>query len=441
MPSLTGLQRGGIVKGRFRYRLDRLLGEGTFGTVWQAECLDSSTRMAGDLPAVVAVKFFRLFAEDSSKKFIRRELSALLSMRADCIPRVYDWVVDDRLSFFVMDFFAQGSLTQVFRLAGSLQEEACWRLLKDLLSALRSAHGAGILHLDIRPANIMLDGTGGYKLVDFGISQATQVPRGSARTIGLGSHGYQAPEQRRKELAGLDTRTDLWAVGATVWAARSGLDLKLHRDQITVDVQGSEPTLPPFSTVGVDCSAELEQIVIDLVRNDPKERPGGAAEVLSRVHASAAGLPLADDDFREARRGSGEHEVREVIDSLMDPLWASICHHADLARYFMKFTDGEFLCREGEVAHHAFVLLRGRVRSERAGREIGVDDREGTFLGELSTLTGAPRSATVRAEGTVWACVFNAAEFERLLAFNPAVAIRLVKLMAERMIHTDVKIR
>ena len=61
----------------------------------------------------------------------------------------------------------------------------------------------------------MNDGRGGFRLLDFGISQASQVTEGSAQTIGAGSLGYQAPEQRRLELDRLDTRTDLWALGAS----------------------------------------------------------------------------------------------------------------------------------------------------------------------------------------------------------------------------------
>ena len=116
----------------------------------------------------------------------------------------------------------------------------------------------------------------------------------------------------------------------------------------------------------------------------------------------------------------------------MDPLWSELCQRGDFARYFAKFEDGEFLCHEGDTCYEAFVLLKGRVRVFRGERQLEVDQREGTFLGELSTLIGTPRGASVQAEGTVWTCVFNAAELERLLAAHPAVAIRLVKLISYR---------
>ena len=69
----------------------------------------------------------------------------------------------------------------------------------------------------------------------------------------------------------------------------------------------------------------------------------------------------------------------------MDPLWGSLCQRRDFARYFAKFEPGDYLCREGDASHNAFVLLKGKVRFERDGKAIGSDSREGTFLGELST--------------------------------------------------------
>jgi CRP-like cAMP-binding protein len=171
---------------------------------------------------------------------------------------------------------------------------------------------------------------------------------------------------------------------------------------------------------------------MSLVCDDPAERPGGAAEVLERLK-KATGLVVVEEPSAIERHDHDDAEVRPVIDSVMDPLWASLLNRADLTRHFARFKDGEYLCHEGDASYEAFLLLQGKVRIERGGKLIEFDDREGTFIGELSTLTGTPRAASVQAVGTVWTCVFNAAEFERLLAAHPAVAIRLIKLMAERL--------
>jgi serine/threonine protein kinase len=303
------------------------------------------------------------------------------------------------------------------------------------LRALQVAHRAGILHLDIKPANIMRDGRGGYRLLDFGISQASQVGKGSARTIGAGSVGYQAPEQRRLELDKLDTRSDLWSLGATVWALRTGYDLRKHEDKIKLQATGKESSFARLSTECLSVSEHLDDILMHLLCADPAERPGGAAAVIEQVKL-ATGINVPEEPTGVIRRDHDEAQVREVIESIMDPLWSSLLRRADFSRYFARFEDGDYLCREGDASYEAFLLLQGKVGIEKGGRQIAVDEREGTFVGELSTLTGTPRTATVRAVGRVWVCLFNAAEFERVLAAHPAVGIRLVKLMAQRLVRS-----
>jgi serine/threonine protein kinase len=434
-PSIIGnLEAGQLVRGRHRYRLFKRIGRGSFGTVWAAECVEPDNDAPDVPPKMVAVKFFDPLVDRQAKDFIRRELAALISMRSECIPRVFDWAVNDRLSFFVMELYPYRSVAAVLEDGRSLDDDECWVLLVDMLRALMVAHRAGILHLDIKPANIMPDGSGGYRLLDFGISQAIQVGRGPAQTIGAGSVGYQAPEQRRLDLDGLDTRTDLWALGATVWALRTGYDLRKHSDKIRADASGKESTLPSLSTECLSVSSALDELLMHLLCADPAERPGGAAEALEYVKL-AIGIDVPEEPSGFVRRGHDEAEVREVIDSVMDPLWSSLLNRVDFKRYFARFDDGEYLCREGDASYEAFVLLSGRVSIEKGGRRIGLDEREGTFVGELSTLTGTRRAASLRALGTVWVCLFNAAEFERLLAAHPAVGIRLIKLMAQRLLR------
>lgn len=432
---LVKLKKNLLIRGRHRYRLHKRIGTGAFGTVWGAECVAADNDAPEVPPRVVAIKFFNPIAEMDTRDFMRRELAALISMRSEYVPRVYDWVVNERLSFIVMDLYKHGSLADAFKSKFSLDDEETWLLLVDLLRALKVAHRAGILHLDIKPANIMNDGKGGYHLLDFGISQAIQASQGPERTVGAGSRGYQAPEQWRMALDQLDTRTDLWAVGATAWSLRTGYNLADHPEKIKKDAKGSEPSLPPLSTECITVSEELDALIMSLLCDDPAERPGGAAEVLERLK-KATGIVVTEEPTSIERHEPNEEEVRALIDSVMDPLWSSMLKRADLTRHFARFKDGEYLCHEGDASYEAFVLLQGKVRIERGGKLIEFDEREGTFIGELSALTGTPRAATVQAVGTVWACLFNAAEFERLLAAHPAVALRLIKLMAERLVRS-----
>lgn len=431
---VTELREGQEVRGHHRYRLSEQLGKGAFGAVWAATCVEIDQDAADIPPKQVALKFFSVVDDDEGQAFLRRELSALRSMRSRAIPRIYDWTIDDRLSFFVMDCYKYGTLISEFKTPGRFDDKKTWRLLVDLLRALQVAHRSGMLHLDIKPSNVVRDGAGGYKLIDFGISQACQVIEGPARTVGAGTRGYQAPEQRRLELRKLDTRTDLWAVGATAWALRSGCALSRHESKFNKEATGDQPSLVPLSSVCPDIAPELEEIIMDLVREDQDARPGGAAAVLERIK-EATRIAVPEEPAGAEPRPHTDEEVDVLVNNLMDPLWSSLCRRHEFRRHFAKFEKDDYLCREGSASYDAFVLLSGKVRIERESKILDTDDREGIFIGEISTLSGTSRAASVRADGTVWTCMFNAAEFERLLAAHPSMGNRLLKLMADRLVH------
>lgn len=418
--------------GRHRYRLRRQIGRGGFGSVFLASCEDP-----GAPAREVAVKILRAPSASDEVAALKLELSALLALRHDRIPRVYDWNAQPTPSpFVVMQYYPEGSTRDLFLYDKVLDETAAWRLLVDLLLALRAAHRASILHLDIKPSNVLFDGLGGYVLTDFGISRTSQVSRHLVPITGTGTPGYQAPEQRWKLFDLWDSRTDLWGVGATTWSLLTGINLFSRYNRMMESGDGDgEVGLPPLAEMRPDISPALCQIVDQMLAVAPEERPGGAAEVLARIEKMTAGLAgLSAPSYAALHtRHQDDAEVVAVIDSLVDPLWSAICRGRSFERSFVKFENGDYLMRVGEKSYFTHVLLRGEVEVERDGQVLTVETREGTFLGEVATLTGEARTASLRARGTVWTVVFNAAEFERFITLNPPVAMRLVKSLAERL--------
>jgi len=312
-----------------------------------------------------------------------------------------------------------------------MDEETAWRLLEDLLTAVNAAHRASIVHLDIKPANVLLDGARGFVLADFGVS------RGSREAAGAHGHaaatpGFQAPEQGDPFGAGeIDTRTDLWGVGVTVWAMLMG-DAAWVAPATTYGEDREGLALPRLSLFRPGLDPTLESIVMSMLCTDPINRPGGAAEVLAAIRSREGGGADAEEISPPGQAATRE-EADEVLRGLVDPLWATLCRRGDLIGRIVRHEDGATLGREGEDSYHTFLLLGGTVTVELGGRIIETESREGTFLGEISTLTGQRRTATMRADGTVWTCTFNAAELERLVATNPAVAVRMVRSLAHRL--------
>jgi len=426
---------GTELAGRYHYRLIKRISKGGFGAVYFARCLDATHETNEAPPEAVAIKILSANRAPDHLDLLKRELSSLLALQHDRIPRVYDWSLEGEIPFVAMEHFRAGDLRDVLGRGGALAEPEVWRLLHDLLSALVAAHRASILHLDVKPANVLRDSGEGYVLTDFGVSQATRIRRGTLRSA-LGTPGYQAPEQREEKFELYDVRTDLYAVGATAWSMLTGIPLA-ERPRLVRDAQsGATYGLPPVSQFRIYCSPALEDLIMSLLVIDRAGRPGSAAEVLVRVRAVLAD-PNAGTTLAARRRSLGPADTSALIDSLVDPLLSSICRGRGFDGYFVAFEDGEQICRQGEQSYHAFLLLRGRVRVEREGRVVARIEREGAFLGEVATLTGLARTASLFAEGPVHACMFNQAELEEFVTGHPAIGIRLLRSMAECLARGD----
>jgi serine/threonine protein kinase len=289
----------------------------------------------------------------------------------------------------------------------------------------------------VKPSNVLLDGAGGYVLTDFGVSHSSRMSKGLLHqgqiAVGLGTHGYRAPEQANLTIQSFDLRTDLWGVGATAWACYTGIDLNKRADVLRDGDEGNVFGLQRVSDVRLHCPPALEEVIMGMLFIDPARRPGGSSEVLTQLDTIARGFGLDSQMVASTRRDRADpREIRSVIESLVDPLWASICRAPGFERYFVKFEDGDLLSASGEATHHTFLLLQGAVEIERDGELVDIEAREGVLMSAISTLTGAPRTVSMRARGPVWVCIFNEAELEQLVTCNSSVAVRMIRTMASR---------
>jgi serine/threonine protein kinase len=402
------------------------IGRGKFGSVFLARRLDADAR--DETPERVAVKVFPCRHREVSA--LRRELAALLAIRHPRVPRLHDWSTGGSHAFVAMDHFERGSLAHQLDESARPEEDAIWKLLEDLLDALAVAHQASILHLDVKPSNVLLTDDDRFALSDFGISECARA--GAVAPRAKGSPGYRAPEQRDERYAAVDARTDLFGVGATVWAFATGLDLARRRrlfDHVDAD---SGAALPDLATMRPDVSPSLRWLIAELTRSDPEERPGSVAETLARLHSIAGS---AEPPHAAARAGEriDAIETESIVSGLLDAATIHACRDPSLRARIVRLAPGELLCAEGEESDSAFLLLRGVIAIERAGRVVARIAREGEIVGELEALTGRTRSASLSAEGgAAWVCILNAAQFERLVSEHPGLALRLMRAMAER---------
>ena len=311
---------GTELTGKHHFRLMKQLGRGRFGAVFLARCTDPDPAL-GAPPERVAVKVFPCGRREVHA--LRRELAALLAIRHPRVPRLHDWSTEGRHAFVAMDHFERGSLAARLAPETRPDEDEVWRLLEDLLEALAIAHQASILHLDVKPSNVLI-GDDGFALSDFGISEAALA--GGVLPRAKGTPGYRAPEQRDERYSALDGRTDLYGAGATAWAFATGLDLARRLRLAKPGAGAPGAGLPSLDELRGDLSPSLRWLVAELLRADPEERPGSACEALARLRAISgraepphAELGSAGERLAPGRSGGAPREPRRRRDGARLP--------------------------------------------------------------------------------------------------------------------------
>src|SRR6185312_9746890 len=144
-----------------------------------------------------------------------REALAAGRLRHPGLIAVYDMVIEDSRPWLIMEYVAARSLEDVF-LDGPISPHRVAEIGVQLLAALRAAHDAGIVHRDVKPSNVLLEGSGRVVLTDFGIATYDGATTLTQTGTFMGSPAYVAPEVARGERA--SPAADLWSLGATLSA-------------------------------------------------------------------------------------------------------------------------------------------------------------------------------------------------------------------------------
>ncbi|MFJ3172299.1 serine/threonine-protein kinase [Streptomyces roseus] len=246
-----------------RYRLSRLLGRGGMGAVWRAH--------DEHLERDVAVKELRLpehLGEADRRNWIARldrEARAAARLKHPGIITVHDRITGpDGRPWIVMELVDGGSLADLIEADGSLTPERTVDIGRQVAAALAAAHLRGITHRDIKPANILLEGDR-VVLTDFGIAALEGDATLTATGMIMGTPAFMAPEQVRGMPA--TAESDLWSLGATLYAAVEGRAPFAGTAPSAVLVAvATEPPIPAVRA-GV-----LGPVLDGLLRKDPAER-------------------------------------------------------------------------------------------------------------------------------------------------------------------------
>ena len=300
------LQRGAILSGK--YRIDGVLGEGGMAVVYAVTHLRNTARLA-----VKVLHADSVLKSNVRARFVREGKVANSVNHPGAVQMLDDGIAEDGSPYLVMEHL-HGECVGNMALR-ALPLAAALNIAYQVLDVLRAAHENGIIHRDIKPANLFLLRDGRIKVLDFGISRLhdgaepfDSIATGSV----MGTPFFMAPEQARADAREIDTRTDVFAVGATLFLMISGKYLHTGDESRQVMIQAATQQARSLATV----APGTPQAVIDLVakavayeRTARWESAQAMQDAVRQVHEACYG-PIHSDALaallqgREFRRKS-----------------------------------------------------------------------------------------------------------------------------------------
>jgi WD40 repeat protein len=272
------------------YVVQALLGEGGMGVVYRAR------QLYPERP--VALKMIRAGARASREDLLRfqTEAEAIASLHHPGIVQLFELGVHEGRPYFSLELVEGGSLAR--RLDGQpLPPRRAAELVRDVARAVQHAHQRGVIHRDLKPGNILLDGEGRPKITDFGLARRLQEEtlrdRLTPASALVGTPCYMAPEQISNKPGEVGTHSDVYALGAVLYECLTGKPPFL--DDSVFEVLNRVKTQPPArpSLTCPQVPRDLEVIALKCLEKEPAKRYAGAADLADDLQRFLDGEPIA----------------------------------------------------------------------------------------------------------------------------------------------------
>ncbi|MBE6298291.1 MAG: DUF1566 domain-containing protein [Bacteroidales bacterium] len=284
------LKQGTLLQGG-KYRIEKVLGQGGFGITYLA-CQTGLNRKvavkeffmqeycnrdAGTSRVSVPSMGSRELVERYRQKFLK-EARLIASFDNNNIIKIYDVFEDNSTAYYVMEYLEGKSLKAVLEECGPLPEDLALKYIRQISLALAEVHASNLLHLDVKPANIMLNKKGEAVLIDFGISKHyDEGGKQTSSALAGTSEGYAPLEQY--EAGALDSfapATDIYALGATLFCLLAGM----RPPKASEVMNHGLPELP------LDISSAVREVVTAAMQPMVRMRPQSVEEFLSLLEST-----------------------------------------------------------------------------------------------------------------------------------------------------------
>ena len=348
--------------------------------------------------------------EDNSVRMFLREARLTGLLDHPHIVPVYDIAEGNEGQLYFTMKLVEGKTLEdiIYALPKGVLEVATLYTLLDVVArvcdALAFAHSKGVIHCDVKPANVMVGEFGQVFLMDWGIAKLVSTREETDSSI-IGTAAYMSPEQARGDRKSLDARSDVFLIGALLYEILTRKPPYASKDRLETLLMAQSATFPRITATEIGVSTELERIVMRAMAKAPNDR-----------YPSIASLK---EDLVRFMRGGAEFPRR-------------------------SFAKGDIIIAEGDTGDAAFIIVEG---SCDVSKMIGGVNQTlhtivaGDVFGEMAILTHGQRTATVTAaEPTTVLVVTQHVLEQELAALKPWMAT-LLKSLATRFRDIDTQQR
>jgi WD40 repeat protein/serine/threonine protein kinase len=406
------------------HELLETIGAGGMGVVYKARQLG--------LNRIVALKRIRAgeFAEAGDVQRFHAEAEAAAALDHPGIVPIYEVGDIAGQPFFSMGFVDGESLQQRL-MAGPLEPREAARITEQVAEAVQYAHEHGIIHRDLKPGNILLDGAGQPRVTDFGLAKRTAEDSGLTMTGQvLGTPAYMPPEQARGEQDRVGAQSDVYALGAVLYAALTGRPpfQAATFGQTLRQVVEEDPVAP--RALNRSIPVDLESIALKCLEKEPTRRYASAADLAADLRRWQEGLPtIARPVSRVERlaRWARRNPVPATLLSLSALLLVAVSI-ISTAAWLRASADAE----EKTKLVDEKSKLAGDM-SKLAAEKTKLADEKTKLAGEMTVLAGKESTARQETERQLRIATANrlAAQSTSLLNERPVTALLLAVAAAE----------
>src|ERR687884_30623 len=269
-----------------RYRIVRKLGAGGMADVYLAEDQELGRRVA------IKILNDRHAADDSFVERFRREAKNAAGLSHPNIVSIYDRGEAEGTYYIAMEYLDGRSLKELIVGRGPAPVSVAIDYARQILAAVRFAHRHGIVHRDIKPHNVLVDGEGRVKVTDFGIARAGASQMTEAGSI-VGTAQYLSPEQAKG--TAVDQRSDIYSVGVVLYELLTGKVPFTGDTAVEIAMRHLSSVPEPPSALREDVSPELDMVVLRALAKDPDDRYQTAEEMDAELERIQRGLSVSSE--------------------------------------------------------------------------------------------------------------------------------------------------